>query len=163
MQRSKRAADLEGDLDCFCGVEPDVPANLLIQRDALHKFHSIENLSVLLAQVSHGGDVWVTDCRRHARFALKALSGYLIAQKIRGDDLERDMAMQVCIECFVSDTHRSTSQNTWGAVSLERNFEMPISEVLDHPSREETIFRKASPHNAALHGQHVRSQRAPSR
>ena len=50
-------------------------ANLLIQRDALHKFHSIENLSLLLAEVGHGGDVWVADCCRHAGFALKALSG----------------------------------------------------------------------------------------
>ena len=55
------------------------------------------------------------------------------------------MAMQVGIECFVSDAHRSTSQNTWGAVSLERDFKMLISEVLDHPSRMKVYPGEAQP------------------
>jgi hypothetical protein len=47
----------------------------------------------------------VADCCRDAGFALKALSSYLITEKVWSDDLESDMAMQVGIECLVSDAH----------------------------------------------------------
>ena len=37
------------------------------------------------------------------------------------------------------------SQDTWGAVSLECDFKMLISEVLDHPSRMKVYLGQAQP------------------
>ena len=68
------------------------------------------------------------------------------------------MAMQVGIECLVSDAHRSTSQNTWGAVSLERDFKMLISEVLDHPSQIKVYPGQLSP-QSRLSRRDVQSRR----
>src|ERR1700746_2501521 len=72
------------------GTAPDA----VLERRPFQKFHCDEGVTILLARVVDGADVWMVQCRRSLRFALEANQGMRVASEVCGQEFEGDQTMQ---------------------------------------------------------------------
>src|ERR1700756_1597063 len=60
--------------------------------------------------MEHGGYIWVTDARRRPGFAEKTKPCRFITEIAFTDDFQSHWAVQIDVECLVSDPHRAATQ-----------------------------------------------------
>jgi hypothetical protein len=82
----------------------------VLQSPAVEKLHHDERLSILVADVMNGGDVWMVEGGGSERFALEPLQRLRILSQVRGEELQGDVPVQPQVLGFVHHTHASAAQ-----------------------------------------------------
>ena len=75
------------------------------QRDAIEVLHDQEVNAVLTPNVMKRADVWMIERRDRARFTLEALACPRIVGHARGQNLDRDRAIETGVACAVDLAH----------------------------------------------------------
>ena len=110
MHRSQTGSNLGGDFQRQLYRQPPGALNKLLERLSLHELHRVEVTSSASPQIEDRGDIWMAETCRHTGFAQKTSSSRLVTKKSLVDDFQCDRALQVNVDRFVSDPHRSATQ-----------------------------------------------------
>ena len=71
-----------------------LPLDGVLQSPAIEKLHHDERLSILVADVMNGADVWMVEGGGSERFALEALQRLRILSQVRGEKLQGYVPVQ---------------------------------------------------------------------
>jgi len=97
----------EGD-DGF--VIEGLAGDLMLQGQAIEKFHGDERLLAVLADFVDGADVGVVESGRGAGFAAEAFEGLRVAGEFFGKKFEGDEAAEFRVFGFVDDSHAAAAE-----------------------------------------------------
>ena len=117
----QRRGHLQGDVDRCDDIQRPQTANAVFERFALDQFHSIKELTGLLAnaELIRGRHVRMSQNRRRARFAHEALPRFRAVRAAFGVyDFERDGAIQRFIDRPIRDSHRAMAELPYTAIGM---------------------------------------------
>ena len=109
VRRFECVGDLSGEIEQHIDVER-ARANLVGQRFAFEQLHHDEVLRLVLFDREDRADVRMIQCRRGARFALKAEKRRRVLREFSGKKLQRDMAAEFRVLCFVDNAHAAGAE-----------------------------------------------------
>ncbi len=102
--------DLVNNIECQCHWHRSPALDNPVQRFALHEFHGVEIVTVLLSKMKNRGDVRVAKASRGTSLTDKSEARRFIVQVARIDYFERHRATKIAIEGPISHTHRTATQ-----------------------------------------------------
>ena len=82
----------------------------VLERFPLHKFHRVEVILTTSPEVEDRGNIRMTDAGRRPRLAQETKPCRLITEIVFAYDLQCHGAVQIDVEGFVSDAHRTATQ-----------------------------------------------------
>src|ERR1700746_1260212 len=85
------------------------PADAVLQRQAIQKFHGDECVAVLVVNLVDGTDVWMIQGRSSFGFALKAAKSWRVCGYNVGQELECYKPAELHIFSLVDNTHPTTT------------------------------------------------------
>jgi len=77
----------------------------VLERHAIQEFHGDESLSILLADVVNGADVWMIEGGRRLSLALETPERLRIASYFIGEEFESDEASEASVFRFINHPH----------------------------------------------------------
>src|ERR1700674_1335063 len=82
----------------------------MLQRLSLQQFHGNEVLTIRFVDLVNRADVWVIERGGSEGFPLEAFTGSRIVLHFCGEELERDVAVQLEIFSFIHHTHPAATK-----------------------------------------------------
>ena len=76
--------------------------NALGERLTTHQLHDEELVAVMFLEAVDGGDVLVIELGKEPRFSLETFQAPLVSCECLGEDLDRNIAIELCIACSIN-------------------------------------------------------------
>jgi hypothetical protein len=109
MRRVQRVCHLNRDVDEHVHRHR-FSVDQVAERLAFEQLHGDELRALELVDLVDGADVRVVQRRRRARFTQKPTDRLLVADPVRGQELERDRARELGVFRFVHDAHAAGTE-----------------------------------------------------
>src|ERR1700751_1239991 len=115
---------LAGDTQCLLRWKRPFAAYPTFDGFAVHVFHDVEETVSGVAEVKNGSNIRMAKLSRRASFANETLASGIRGKKLRIDDLKRDIAPEVGIECLVSHPHGAPAQFPRAPIRMTQHLEV---------------------------------------
>src|SRR5262249_8183387 len=115
----ERTRYLQRDVERSPTIDWSFAPNAILNRLAFDEFHRIKIFAMLGAKMEDRRNVAVAQLCGGARLRKKTLTARLIREVTRMNHFKRDVAAQVCVECFVSDAHGASTKLNRRAIIID--------------------------------------------